>query len=256
MKGVVRFFSIALFSFFLIGCVGGTPTPQQESALGEQQERQILSQVRTIRHGPAYRTLGSVVSRIAQVSNRKDFRWRYHLVANDKVANAFVLPGGKVFVFTGLLPYAANEDELAVVVAHEVAHAMHSHGVKIAQKSQKAGLVGLLLNVGMAAAKVDPNTAKTVNQVYQTGASLGYIKPFSRKQELEADTIGLMLMAQAGYDPRAALSFWQKFSRVGGRIPEYLNTHPDPARRIANIKTNLPKALAIYKKNRYKKRRR
>lgn len=229
-------------------------SPQQESALGEQQERQVLSKMRTIRSGKLYNAVRRVGSRIARVSGRPDFQWRYHLINNPKQANAFVLPGGKVFVYTGLFKYVSNDAELAAVVGHEVAHALKSHGVKGSQRAQNAGLLGALIKVGMGAAGVDSGTAQQVNQAYGYGANLGYIKPYSRKNESEADAIGLMLMAKAGYDPRAALTFWAKFGRQGQRVPEYLSTHPAPASRIAQIKRLMPQALAVYKQSRYAKR--
>ncbi len=242
-------------ALILSGCIGGPPpTPQQENALGAQQERKVLSQMRTIKSGRYYNAVRNVGMRIARASGRRDFQWRYHLVDNPKQANAFVLPGGKIFVYTGLFKYAANESELAAVVAHEVAHALKSHGVKGAQRAQNAGLVGALLQVGMGVAGVNSQTAQQVNRVYGQGANLGYIKPYSRKNESEADAIGLMLMAKAGYDPRAALSFWAKFGRQGQRVPEYLSTHPAPSTRIAQIKRLMPQALAVYKKSRYARR--
>ncbi len=254
-----RIFKISLalpVALLISGCVGGPkPTQQQENAMGAQQEKQVLSKMRTIRSGRQYNALKNVSSRIARASGRTDFQWRSHLVDNPKQANAFVLPGGKIFVFTGLFRYAANEAELAAVIGHEVAHALESHGVKGAARKQKAGLIGALLQVGMGVAGVNQQTARQVNQAYGQGSSLGYIKPYSRKNESEADAIGLMLMAKAGYDPRAALSFWNKFGRQGQRVPEYLSTHPAPANRIAMIKRLMPQALAVYKKNRRAKRR-
>lgn len=249
-------FSIAFASALIFsGCVGGPPpTPQQESALGAQQERQVLSKVKTIRSGKYYYAVRNVGQRVARASGRTDFKWKYHLVNNSKQANAFVLPGGKIFVYTGLFKYAANESELAAVVAHEVAHALKSHGVKGAQRRQNAGLVGALLQVGMGVAGVNQQTAQQVNQIYGQGATLGYIRPYSRKHESEADAIGLMLMAKAGYDPRAALSFWAKFGKQGQQVPEYLSTHPAPSTRIAQIKRLMPQALAVYKKSRYARR--
>lgn len=257
MKKLLTSTLIGLSMLAFSGCVNvpaAKVSPQQENSIGAQQERQVLSKVRTIHSGRLYRAVVNVGSRIARVSGRRDFRWRYHLVDNPKVANAFVLPGGKVFVYSGLFRYAANEDELAVVVAHEVAHALKSHGIKGAQRQQKAGLIGALLQVGMGVAGVNQNTAQTVTQVYRQGATLGYLRPHSREQELEADSIGLMLMAKAGYDPRAALSFWNKFGRSGQRIPEYLSTHPNPGHRIANLKRLMPKALAIYQRSPYRRR--
>jgi len=256
MNRIVKLSLTLISAIMLSGCVGGgMPNAQQESALGAQQERQMLSKVRTIRSGKYYRAVRNVGSRIARVSNRPNFRWRYHLVNNPRVANAFVLPGGKVFVYTGLFKYAANESELAVVVAHEVAHALKSHGVKGAARKQKAGLLGALLQVGMGVAGVDRGTAQQVNRVYGQGATLGYIRPYSRKNEMEADSIGLMLMAKAGYDPRAALTFWNKFGKSGQRVPEYLSTHPSAGNRIGNLRRLMPQALSIYKRSRYRRRR-
>jgi len=247
--------SLTLASLLVLsGCMSGKISPEQENALGAQQERQYLSKMQTIRHGPLYYGLRKVGSRIASVSGRQDFQWRYHLIKNAKQANAFVLPGGKVFVFTGLFKYATNEAELAAVLGHEVAHALQSHGVKSAARYKKAGLVGTLLQVGMNVAGVDKQIANTVKQVYGQGATIGYIKPYSRENETEADSIGLILMAKAGYDPRAALSFWDKFRKAGGHIPEYLSTHPAPETRIKNIQSLMPEAIAVYNKS--KKRRR
>jgi predicted Zn-dependent protease len=222
--------------------------------MGTQQARQVLSKVRLSKNRQLNAALRNVGNRIAKVSNRPDFKWQYFLVDNAKQANAFVLPGGKVFVYTGLFKYVANEAELSAVVGHEVAHALRSHGVKAAARQQKAGLIGALLQVGMGVAGVNRQTARQVNQAYGQGATMGYIRPYSRKNETAADSIGLMLMATAGYDPRAALSFWNKFGKQGQRIPEYQSTHPAPSTRIANIKSLMPQAMSLYKKSRYRRR--
>jgi len=242
-------------AMILSGCMSGKMSPQQESNIGVKQEQQILSKARLIKSGNMYNAVRKVGSRIASVSGRSDFQWRYHLVNNPKQANAFVLPGGKVFVYTGLFKYAANEAELAAVIGHEVAHALRSHGVKGAARKQRAGLVGALLQIGMGVAGVNKQTAKSINQAYGQGATMGYIRPYSRQNETAADSIGLMLMAEAGYDPRAALNFWNKFSKHGQRVPEYLSTHPAPSSRIANIKSLMPQAMALYQKSRYRKNR-
>ncbi len=257
-KQIARYLITASLVAGLSGCVsgGGKVSPQEENALGAQQERQILSKVRTIKSGKLYYAVRNVGSRIARVANRPDFQWSYHLVDDPKVANAFVLPGGKVFVYSGLFRYASNENELAVVIAHEIAHALKSHGVEGAQRKQTAGLLGAVLQVGMGVAGVDPTTAKQVSTIYNQGATLGYIRPHSRKDEYEADSLGLMLMAKAGYDPRAALTFWDKFGKTGQSVPEYLSTHPDPRNRIANIKRLMPQALALYEKSRKRYARR
>lgn len=241
-------------ALLLNGCVNGNISPQQENALGIQQERQVLSKMHTITSGKLYHAVVNVGKRIASVSGRGDFQWRYHLIDNQKQANAFVLPGGKVFVYTGLFKYAANEAELAAVIGHEVAHALRSHGIENAARKQKAGLVGALLQVGMGVAGIDRSTAQSITKVYGQGATLGYIRPNSRDNETAADSIGLMLMAEAGYTPQAALSFWNKFGKQGQKVPEYLSTHPAPASRIANIKALMPDAMVLYNKSRYRKR--
>ena len=253
MSNIIKTSLVLLSSLILSGCLSGKMSPQQENALGAQQERKVLSQMKTIRSGKYYHKVKRVGQHIAQVSGRSDFHWTYHLIDNAKQANAFVLPGGKIFVYTGLFKYAANDAELAAVLGHEVSHALKSHGVKGASRKQKAGLLGIAIQVGMGVAGIDKQTAKQVTQIYGQGATLGYIRPYSRENETEADSLGLMLMARAGYDPHAALSFWNKFSQKGQRIPEYLSTHPAPESRIENIRNLLPKAMAIYHKNNYKR---
>jgi predicted Zn-dependent protease len=243
-----------LSTLVLTACMSGKMSPQKESSIGLQQERQILSKVQLIQRGTMFNAVRNVGKHIASVSGRPDFRWRYHLVNNPKQANAFVLPGGKIFVYSGLFKYAANEAELAAVIGHEVSHALRSHGVKNASRKQRAGILGALLHVGMGVAGVNKSTAQQINKVYGQGASLGYIRPYSRQNEMAADSIGLMLMAEAGYDPRAALRFWEKFGKHGQAIPEYLSTHPAAKNRIANIRTLLPQAMALYNKSKSKKR--
>ena len=256
MKQIITI-SLGLFSSLILsGCIQGlgAVSPQQESAMGQQQERQVLRKMKTIKSGRYYQSVRSVGRDIARVSNRPDFQWKYHLIDNPKQANAFVLPGGKIFVYTGLFKYAANRSELAAVIGHEVAHALKSHGVKGAQRRQKAGLLGAALQIGMGVAGVNGQTAQQINQIYGQGASIGYIKPYSRKHESQADSVGLILMAKAGYDPRSALRFWQKFAQSGRRVPEYLSTHPAPQTRIRQIKALMPKALKAYKKSKYKRK--
>lgn len=252
MKLSLKHIIISLTSALLLsGCVANKTavTPQQESALGERESKKLLSQVTLSKNRQLNNALRNVGTRIARVANRPQYKWKFYLVDNAKEANAVVLPGGKVFVNTGLFKYAANESELAVVVAHEVAHALESHGIEGAQRAQNASLLGAVLQIGMGIAGVDPNIAQLANQAYDHGASLGYIKPYSREKESEADSIGLMLMAKAGYNPRAALTFWDKFGKAGQGTPEYLSTHPAPANRIAKIKSLMPIAMAEYNKS-------
>ncbi len=245
MKSVGTLLFTFAVSLLLVSC--GTPvSPQQESALGEQQAQQVLHKVKLSKNATYNRRVRTVGRRIAQAAKRPDFRWQYYVI-QASTANAFALPGGKIFVNTGMFKYTRTDAELATVIAHEVAHALMSHGIQSAERKQTASLVGTLLQVGMGIAGVDSSIASTVNQVYGYGATYGYIRPSSRETETEADSIGLMLMAKAGYDPRAAITFWERFGKEGQHMPEFLSTHPVSSSRIANLKRLMPEALAIYR---------
>ena len=251
---MTTFTKIAMTSFstlLLTGCLSGQMSVQQQNALGEQQEQKLLRQVKIVHGGKLDRAVHRVGAKIASASGRSDFQWKYHLVNNPNVANAFVYPGGKVFVYTGLFKYVANDAELAAVLGHEVTHALKSHGVKGSARSQTAGLLGQALKIGMDAAGVNASTIQLVNTVYGKGAEYGYIKPHSRENELEADSNGLMLMARAGYNPKSALTFWGKFGKKGQQLLAYLSTHPAAESRIENLENLLPKAMEIYKKSKH-----
>ena len=173
----------------------------------------------------------------------KDFSWEFHLIADSQV-NAFCMPGGKIVVYEGILPYTQNETGLAVVIGHEVAHAIAKHAnERMSQQvaAQYGGaFVGGLLSKSPAALQTLGNT------VYGLGAQYGVMLPYSRKQEYEADRIGLILMAIAGYDPNAAVPFWERMSQKGASVPEFLSTHPADANRIKEIKKVLPEAMEYY----------
>jgi predicted Zn-dependent protease len=242
---------VFLSSVLLSGCAGSTLSGQEENRLGEQQAREVLRGIK-LSNNPTYKKrLLNAGRRIATVANRPLFKWKYYLVDNEKTANAFVLPGGKVFVYTGLFKYAANESELASVIGHEVAHALKSHGVSSSQRAKTTNILGTVLQVGLLVAGVDASIASIANTLYNTSATYGFIKPNSRSQELEADALGLTLMAKAGYNPKSALSFWDKFGKSGGnRTSEFLSTHPNPGNRIEQLQELMPEALRIYNKKR------
>lgn len=173
--------------------------------------------------------------------------WEFAVFEDDKQVNAFALPGGKVGVYTGIFPVAQTEAGLAAVLAHEVGHVIARHGAE--RLSQ-----GLLLQFGAAAIQIgmganNPAVTNGVLQAYGLGATVGVLLPWGRTQESEADRIGLVLMAQAGYDPHAALSLWERMEKRDGkqRAPEFLSTHPGPGRRAENIRAWLPEALAHYR---------
>jgi predicted Zn-dependent protease len=178
-------------------------------------------------------------------SEIKNLNWEFNLIEDDKLANAWVMPGGKAAVYTGILKYTQNETGLAVVLGHEVAHAIARHGNERMSQGLLAQMGGAALSVALS-----QNSATTQNlfmQAYGAGATVGLLLPYSRLHENEADRIGLTLMARAGYDPREAVPFWQRMNEQGGRRPpEFLSTHPAPATRIANIKKYIPEALVYY----------
>ncbi len=180
-------------------------------------------------------------------SQIKHLNWEFNLIEDDKTANAWVMPGGKAAVYTGILKYTRDETGLAVVLGHEVAHAIAGHGNERMSQALLAQMGGVALSVALS-----ENSSETRNlfmQAYGAGATVGLLLPYSRLHESEADRIGLTLMARAGYDPREAVGFWQRMNqKAGRRPPELLSTHPAPATRIANIKKYIPEALVYYKK--------
>lgn len=174
-----------------------------------------------------------------------NYKWEFNLV-QDKQVNAFCMPGGKIVVYEGLLNICSSDDELAVVVGHEVAHAVAKHSnERISQ--QLLAEYGAQV-VGQALSKKSESIQKIGNTVYGLGAQYGVTLPFSRKHESEADYMGLIFMTMAGYNPSTAITFWQKMSADGGTsIPEFMSTHPSDVTRINDIKKYLPE-LEKYKK--------
>ncbi|HHO42613.1 MAG TPA: M48 family peptidase [Epsilonproteobacteria bacterium] len=251
---------LALIAFIVFtGCTTKAPVtgrnqlilmdPQQEMAIGHQGAKQILAKSKRSANPRYNAMLNRVGTRIAQASGQTNYRWEFHMIDDDKTPNAFVLPGGKVFVYTGILKYISSDDELAAVVAHEVGHALARHGAERMTKGQLVNMGGQILQVGLGARGVSAANTSAILQAFGMASQLGVILPYSRVQEYEADRIGLVLAAKAGYNPSAALTFWQKFiqaDKSGQRQPEYFSTHPDPANRIAKIKELLPEVMPIY----------
>lgn len=171
------------------------------------------------------------------------YAWEYNLVEDPSV-NAWCMPGGKIVVYTGILPITKNDAGLATVMGHEVAHALVNHGAQrmSAAQLQQLGAVG----VAVAAGGRSEGTQQILAQAYGLGTEFGVMLPFSRNHELEADEIGLTLMAIAGYNPDESIAFWQRMQAgsTGGAPPEFLSTHPSGATRINNLKNLIPKAKA------------
>jgi predicted Zn-dependent protease len=178
-----------------------------------------------------------------EVSN---YKWAFNLV-EDKTVNAWCMPGGKIVFYTGILPFTKNEAGTAVVMGHEIAHALAKHGNERMSQGLIQELGGVALEVALQ------NKPTETKQLYETAygiaSNYGVILPFSRKQELEADRIGLILMAMAGYNPNDAIPFWQRMAAVSTNpMPAFLSTHPSDAKRIEQIKKYLPEAMKYYKK--------
>ena len=183
-----------------------------------------------------------VGQRIAAATARNDYQWEFK-VLEDTQANAFCLPGGKVAVYTGLLPVAQTTGGLAVVLGHEIGHVVARHGAERMSQGLVAQVGGSLLSAVMGGG---PN-ASMVLAAYGLGAQVGVLLPFSRTQESEADHIGLILMAKAGYDPRAAVAFWERMEKQGGgKTPEFLSTHPSHGTREQQVQAWMPEALRYY----------
>jgi predicted Zn-dependent protease len=201
------------------------------------------------------RKVGSKIARAAEAflkeNGRQDalgnYHWEFNLIEDDKTVNAWVMPGGRAAVYTGILPYTRDETGLAVVLGHEVAHALADHGNERMSQGLIQQMGGMALAVALSS-KPEQTQALAL-AAFGVGASVGFILPYSRLQESEADHIGLILMARAGYDPRAAVPFWKRMNQApGSRPPEFLSTHPAPETRIADIQARLPEAMRYYKK--------
>ncbi|MBP5498679.1 MAG: M48 family metallopeptidase [Muribaculaceae bacterium] len=169
----------------------------------------------------------------------KNYAWEFNLVKDDQV-NAFCMPGGKIVVYEGLMKLVSCDDDLAVVLGHEVAHAVAKHSNERLSQQMLAEYGGQALSVLTSGKSY--STQQIAQTVYGLGANYAVVLPFSRKHESEADYIGLVLMSMAGYNPDYALNFWQKMSTSGGNknVPEFMSTHPSDATRIADIQKNLP----------------
>jgi len=176
-----------------------------------------------------------------------NYEWEFNLIEDDDAANAWVMPGGKAAVYTGILKYTQNETGLAVVLGHEVAHAIADHGNERMSQQLLAQMGGMALAVALSS---EPQETRALAMTaFGVGTAVGVLMPYSRLHESEADHIGLILMARAGYDPREAVPFWQRMSQAPGeRPPELLSTHPAPETRIENIRSHIPDAMKYYRR--------
>lgn len=220
----------------------------EETALGLKAYQDVLKKEKISTDPKVNTMVKRVGTRISAVANKPGYAWEFTVIDNPKTVNAFALPGGKVAVYTGLLPYTQTEAGLAFVIAHEVGHAIARHGGE--RMSQQ-----LLLQLGqqglnIAIASKSPAAVEAINAGYGITTTVGVALPFSREQEYEADKIGLILMAKAGYDPREAPAFFERMMKGSqqGKPLEFLSTHPTDQHRIRQIHAMIPEALRYYSK--------
>jgi predicted Zn-dependent protease len=233
-------------------------TPEQEARLGAQAYKEVLAKEQVIDKGPVVQAVRDVADRLIAAARSPEFLnatkqpyqpmdWQVSVVRSKQV-NAFCLPGGKIVVYTAILPVAKTDAGLATVMGHEIAHALAHHGAeRLAQ--QKIAQIGATA-VGTSLGNMSPDQRRAVMQAFNFGAQAGLLK-YSRKHETEADQMGLYLMATAGYDPREASRFWQRMAKAsrGGSAPEFLSTHPSHDTRINNLREGGPwmkVALQLY----------
>jgi predicted Zn-dependent protease len=219
---------------------------EQESALGLQSYRQILRREQVITSGNNAEAVREVGRKISAVAEDPGFKWEYNLIDSPQV-NAFCLPGGKVAVYSGIMPVAQNVNGLAVIMGHEIAHAIARHGAeRMAQ--QKLMQIGQMA-VGVSVSDMDPNQQRAIMGALGLGAQFGLMLPFSREHESEADYMGLIYVARACFDPTEAPKLWERMGQAsGGRGPaQFMSTHPSHATRIRQFQEWMPEALQIRK---------
>jgi predicted Zn-dependent protease len=224
-------------------------TSDEEIALGLQSYQDILKKSVVLTDGKIVQQVKKIGKKIAAIAKEApdSFNWEFNVIKSKSV-NAFALPGGKVAVYTGLVPIAKNTNGMAVVMGHEIAHAIARHGAErlAYQKLQRLGSLAVSLSIG----DMDTQTQGIVMGALGIGSKYGILLPFSRKHESEADYIGLILIARACFDPREAPLLWQRMSKAGGsKSLEFMSTHPNHDTRIQQLNEWMPEALEIYNKN-------
>lgn len=215
---------------------------EDDKQLGADAYQEVLKESKLKDSGPDYDMVKRVVDRIAAVSDDPGFQWEVHVIDDPKTVNAWCMPGGKIAVYTGILPVTKDETGLAVVLGHEIGHAIARHGTE--RMSQQS-----ILQAGLSAASLKYSSLAEYQELVGTAANLFVFMPFGRDQELEADHIGLIYMARAGYDPEQAVDFWKRMASQSKEAPpEFLSTHPADQTRIDQLNALMPEAEAIYRK--------
>ncbi len=213
--------------------------------LGVQAFQEVLKKEKIDKREQVNGAVEAVGERIARAAEQPSYHWQFAVIDDAKTANAFALPGGKVAVYTGLFPVVQDSAGLAAVLGHEVGHVVAHHAAERMSQGYALQAVGTVLEVGLGGSGSGAGSA--IMQAFGLGAKYGVILPFSREQEAEADHIGLILMAKAGYDPHAALELWRRFEKSGDKAPpEFLSTHPSYGSREHNIQAWMPEAMGYY----------
>lgn len=253
-----------LFTVSLFSCKTNSITGRSQLNLVSEPEVQAMALTQYkdfLSKNPALPSTNSNQEMVQRVGNRiavavtkyytehgagdelKGYTWEFHLVESKEV-NAWCMPGGKVVVYTGLLPLTQNETALAIVLGHEITHAVAGHGRE--RMSQEMLAQGIQI-AGDVALSNNPKTVSIFNQVYGPAAQIGVLLPYSRKQETEADHYGLIFAAMAGYNPQEAIPFWTRMASMGGEKPMVLlSDHPADEQRIADLKKVMPEAMKYY----------
>lgn len=268
IKMIKRLTSVFLIAAFAIACSKNVLTGKSQFTLLPESEvqsmatteyQQFLSTNKVIsssnnRDAEMVKRVGQRITKAVEnyyaqqgISDKlAGYKWEYNLV-DDKAINAWCMPGGKIVVYTGLLPVSQNEAALAAVMGHEVSHALLQHGNQRMSQGIAQQLGGVALSV--AVANKPSETQNLFMTAYGVGSNLGVLLPFSRKQELEADDWGLKFAAMAGYNPQEAINLWKRMESAsnGQSPPEFLSTHPSEGKRIAQLEKLMPEAMKYYK---------
>ena len=231
----------------------------EEMQMGAQAYSQVKNdpKVRQSQDPREVEPVKRVTARIIEAAKRskyaemaKQFQWEVTVIKDDKTMNAFALPGGKIAVYTGIFPVAKTEAGLAAVLGHEVTHALARHGAERMSQGELTNAALQVIGAAAGASGMNPVLSQGAMAALGAGAQVGVLLPFSRSHESEADYIGILLAADAGYDPRESVHLWERMEQLsgGGGPSEFLSTHPGHETRIVQLKKWMPEAMAIYQK--------
>jgi len=266
---VTRFVLLVLSSSLLLGLSGCETNPytgrsqllmtsvSEEMQLGAQAYQQVKNdpKVHQSQDPREVEPVKRVAARIIEAAKRskyaemaKQFQWEVTVIKDDKTMNAFALPGGKIAVYTGIFPVAKTEAGLAAVLGHEVTHALARHGAERMSQGELTNAALQVVGAAAGASGMNPTLSQGAMAALGAGAQVGVLLPFSRSHESEADYIGILLAADAGYDPRESVHLWERMEQLsgGGGPSEFLSTHPGHETRIAQLKKWMPEAMGIY----------